>query len=427
MDKLSFEKICNAVSSVVDGLGENYNVVHLEDQNNGCIRKRFIVEVNGQNYLQIDSGFLISRYELFPNTKFQIPVYYCVPDSNWKYILNYKDVVVLNKDEFSIDQLIKMVFGEAEEQLQKRENVANLLNKYLDSFILPENIGYDANEQTFHLINWDKTNGPEYRFFSEYFQTKKDQIFESSILGSDCIAKYTSLETALEILKSGKIRVMSVTAMNDRMEIGHLYGKLSNDKSAYLEDKTKIYFARQRYLTSFTTRIDDLTMWRLYGNQGRGVCLLFSEPYNCDFYYPIDYASGKSEIIKTAKLICNEIEELGMSFTFKSIETIWQYFHKQEGFSDEKELRYLRIDKTLPDGYILASNGIVSGYKDLLLTGDYEIENRFPCCLQGIILGPNMKNVDVNMYQLENLAHERGIPLFKGVKKSTINYFLDDL
>ena len=77
------------------------------------------------------------------------------------------------------------------------------------------------------------------------------------------------------MLNSGKIRMMSVTAMNDKMEIGHLYGNLSCEESAYLEDKTKIHYARQRYITSFTNKIDDLTMWRLYGDNGKGGCLVF--------------------------------------------------------------------------------------------------------------------------------------------------------
>lgn len=89
------------------------------------------------------------------------------------------------------------------------------------------------------------------------------------------IAKYTSLETAAMILKSGKVRMMSVTAMNDKTEIGHLFSDINKNESEYLENKTKISFAQHRYITSFTNKIDDLTMWRLYGDNGNGVCLIF--------------------------------------------------------------------------------------------------------------------------------------------------------
>lgn len=67
------------------------------------------------------------------------------------------------------------------------------------------------------------------------------------------------------------------------------------------------------------------------------------------------------------KKICDEMEKVGFKFSFKSLETVWQFFLKPIGFSDEAELRYLRIDNTTPDGYLVASNGIISGYKDLTL------------------------------------------------------------
>ena len=51
-------------------------------------------------------------------------------------------------------------------------------------------------------------------------------------------------------------------------------------------------------------------------------------------------------------------------------------------------------------------------------------ENSFPASLQGIILGPNMKNAEINKFQLEALAEENGLFLFKGVQNSSINYYL---
>ena len=64
---------------------------------------------------------------------------------------------------------------------------------------------------------------------------------------------------------------------------------------------------------------------------------------------------------------------------------------------------------------------MLSGYKDLALFSD---NDRFPADLQGIILGPNMKNAEINKYQLETIAEENGIPLFMGIEYSTINYYI---
>ena len=74
---------------------------------------------------------------------------------------------------------------------------------------------------------------------------------------------------------------------------------------------------------------------------------------------------------------------------------------------------------------MLATNDVISSYKDFSLTDDKEKpESVFPASLQGVILGPNMKNVEINRLQLEELAIEKGLYLLKGVQKSSINYYL---
>ena len=74
---------------------------------------------------------------------------------------------------------------------------------------------------------------------------------------------------------------------------------------------------------------------------------------------------------------------------------------------------------------MLASNGMISSYKDFSLTLEKDNpESEFPASLQGIILGPNIKNVEINQLQLEALAFEKGLPLLMGVRQSSINYYL---
>ena len=59
---------------------------------------------------------------------------------------------------------------------------------------------------------------------------------------------------------------------------------------------------------------------------------------------------------------------------------------------------------------MLATNDVISSYKDFSLTDDKEKpESVFPASLQGVILGPNMKNVEINRLQLEELAIEKGV------------------
>lgn len=383
-----FNKLQSKLETLIEGFGSNYNYLLLEGKKkDGSAIKRIIVEVNGQNYLQVDSDFFITFQDFFLQTKFQKAKYYCSPDKDGLYRLRKYGKEIISPKDFSHEALIKEVFGEIEVKLQNRQRLVELLEALMGRCILFCDLGYDANEQSYHFLDWNQPYGTEYMWFCNYFRNLKNP--NSSIEPDDYyVAKYTTLETALMMLNSGKMRMMSVTAMNDKMEIGHLYGELCNEDSAYLENKTKIHNARQRYITSFTHKIDDLTMWRLYGDNGKGVCLVFSEPHDCNYYFPIDYSGINSEICIKVKKICEELEKHGFKFTFKSLEAIWQYFLKPKGFSDEQEFRYLRIDNSKPDGYTLASNGIISCYKDLLLIADEnKPEARFPAYLEGIILG----------------------------------------
>lgn len=420
-----FIKLQSKLEALIEGFGSNYNCLLLEGKKkDGSTIKRIIVEVNGQNYLQVDSDLFISFHDLFQQTKLQKAKYYCSPNKEGLYTLRKYGKEIISKKDFSHEALIKEVFGDIEIKLQNRQRLAELLEALMGRCILFCDLGYDANEQSYHFLDWNQPYGTEHMWFSNYFRSLRTT--NNSIEHEECyVAKYTSLETALIMLNNGKMRMMSVTAMNDKMEIGHLYGDLCYGDSAYLENKTKIHNARQRYITSFTNKIDDLTMWRLYGDNGKGVCLIFSEPHDCNYYFPIDYSGINSEICLKAKKICEELDKYGFKFAFKSLEAIWQYFLKPKGFSDEQELRYLRIDNSKPDGYSLSSNGIISCYKDLLLITDKDKpEKQFPAYLVGIILGPNMHNVEINKFQLEALAAEMGLPLLRGVQCSSINYYI---
>lgn len=425
MDRVTFDKICESLKDFVKECGCDYNIIPLEGTKKDETTKCLIVDVNGQNYLQVDSAPCILWFNLFPQTKYQRPKFHCFPDTDGNYMLVGKEITNVEKSDFTISILLQNVFGDIKQRFEDRPKVAEILNKHIKGYVFPEQIGYDICEKSYYLLDWDKDFGGEFLFFSNYFRSLRKRKIHSLTHYDHYIAKYTSLETALMMLNSKKMRMMSVTAMNDRMEIGHLYGKISNDKSAYLDNKTIINFARKRYITSFTSKIDDLTMWRLYGDNGKGVCLLFHEPFESGYFYPVDYLGDKSAILKESNKICEELKKHGFCFTFKSLQTIWQYFLKPSGFSDENELRYLRIDNNKPDGYSLASNDIISTYRDLLLIEEEGQEgNTFPAHLVGIILGPNVKNVEINKLQLEALAFEKGLAFIEGVVSSNIDYYI---
>ena len=74
MDNNLFTDIYKTLNNRIRNWGKAYCI--LQGQDNEKRNKGFIVEVNGQNYLQVDSVRFISFHELFPRTKYQIPIYH---------------------------------------------------------------------------------------------------------------------------------------------------------------------------------------------------------------------------------------------------------------------------------------------------------------------------------------------------------------
>ena len=74
-----FIQLQNKLESLIKSFGRNYNFLILngKKKKDGGAIKCIIIEVNGQNYLQIDSDTFIAYHELFPRTKFQKAIYHC--------------------------------------------------------------------------------------------------------------------------------------------------------------------------------------------------------------------------------------------------------------------------------------------------------------------------------------------------------------
>ena len=100
------------------------------------------------------------------------------------------------------------------------------------------------------------------------------------------IGHYTKLENIKYLVKppqeAGKLRLYNSAYMNDPEEGKELLRFLS-DKELNLLDLCKINDSNI-YLSCFTTEIDNLPMWSMYGNDGNGCCLVFKKDF-FDFSY----------------------------------------------------------------------------------------------------------------------------------------------
>lgn len=116
------------------------------------------------------------------------------------------------------------------------------------------------------------------------------------------IGHYTRLDVVPKLINrdgDSKYRLYNTHHMNDNREgvllIDHLRERIDSDKSSslieYIMDK---YTYDQNgavrsyvYIGSFTSGVDDMDMWRSYGDMGKGVCLQFdaAQFFDCEAKY----------------------------------------------------------------------------------------------------------------------------------------------
>lgn len=98
----------------------------------------------------------------------------------------------------------------------------------------------------------------------------------------DSIGHYTKIDNLKHFILpnklSGKLRMYNAEYMNDPSEGKSLMKFLSNHTTFNYDESDKQGYCKI-YLSCFTTEIDNLPMWSIYGNDGQGCCLVFNEDY----------------------------------------------------------------------------------------------------------------------------------------------------
>lgn len=276
-------------------------------------------------------------------------------------------------------------------------------------------IEYDLRTKSYFLTDWENEEGVENCYWRELFKMEKNK--ERELI----LAKYTTFDTFVKTVLSGKMRMNAIIGMNDRSELNFINQYLYGEKpiSAYDADILEpLYEANRRYITSFTDLIDDLNMWRLYGDNSAGVCLVFKALYSqpVPFLYPVCYVDDEKESpITKIKLFINKLKEKNINFTFNSLDK-WGNFFKSKSYSYEQEYRLLAMEDTPTNWFVGANNGILTPYVEKELKKDFyaPVDNKqyFPLYLSEVILGSKMRGKEENIYQLRELRRSLKRPYF---------------
>lgn len=272
------------------------------------------------------------------------------------------------------------------------------LHKNLDKLFVDENIIF--NDST-----GDITFGKNVE--DAFFKALLPQINVTKV------CRYTSLNSLFLLLKEKHHCLCSLTCMNDIGETSYADNWIGY--GAYAETYETIEENNNSYILSCcaSDKIDDLTMWRMYGQNAMGACLVYDVKNdlidnNSFFFAPISYGQSEKEHDEL-EFISNihNWEKNGWRFKFNRWH-IWKHFFKSYLFRDEQEIRLLYIrsnDSEIERKWIMdSSNSIASS----LCLFDVD-KGKFPLSLSSAIIGPKCPQQASNIAQFNYMNVQQNV------------------
>ena len=287
---------------------------------------------------------------------------------------------------------------------------------------------------------WFDVKDTEIEFDNDKNECSIEGEKESKLVGnffnfqnfSGTVYRYIPLKSLFETLKSGNIRMSGIAGMNDVSEVDYVEKMLYDGASPLDPEIGKVYI-----MSCSINKEDDLTQWRLYGDDGKGACLTFKvkdEVKNEEkkfIFQKIKYINdgGYYKPLKQLKELIKYVRQVtGYTFVFKSFHD-WSHFIKPKDYEVESEARVLyhvkdknenkhkhffhfliqkshhvkdkNENKHKPENWIFTNRNIANPYADIPLD-----EEEFPLELVEIKLGPKCPEFETNKSQLEALIKE---------------------
>lgn len=265
-----------------------------------------------------------------------------------------------------------------------------------------------------HLIYKIDDNSFEYNNHYVWLESSTEANLIKALLNSNqeipyLLYRYTN-EKALTHLFDVEKKVHSMSSlvtMNDPTEMDYANTYITN--SGVCIEQNRLEFNRNdsvhSYITSLTELKDDLTLWRLYGDDAKGICIEYKIGHVLPTEYILARVSYADENKKDSKL--DFIAEL-LNGKFHNRRFIlrrwneWQHFFKPYEYSVEKEVRLLTYvdDLVFSLGkhqrkWITTSNGIHAPFLNIPLNVR-ENEGCFPLSIKGILFGSKFLAKDAN-------------------------------
>lgn len=315
-----------------------------------------------------------------------------------------------------------------------KESYCKINKQQLNSFLL-KNCPYDLQDKVKTFLaklpkDMDCTDGNTLRFWFEKDWEKEFFRCLLPIEKTTQVYRYVPYSTLSYILKDGTLSMSSIISMNDISEGKYanaymqkrLGGKI-NSHQIWLKDfENEIV---DTYISSFSTQDDDLMMWNMYADGGKGVELIFDVNFkdNDDFMLlKVSYAQTgiEKDVDSVLDYVCQLLEDsLEERRFYLCFWYIWQHFFKQRHYKNENEVRLLYIRENIANEnpierqWVKSSNGIFFPIIKFNIEGNKEDGKEvkktdfvYPLKLKGVKLGPLFPEKCLNKKTLELYLRE---------------------
>lgn len=310
-------------------------------------------------------------------------------------VLNQREEINVGDLKFQIATLIKQLILESGFRFLKEQVEA--LSKQLSNAI-----DYNEIDQIFSFKNPTDINNIENCIFR--LLLKDDKLLSK-------IYRYTTVNTLFAMLNYNSFRMNCLVGMNDTTEVNYVENYITGTNRDFTQAPWQTVDAyNRRFISSCSLKEDDLTQWRLYAEDSKGVCLVLNineTNLNSKFILKrISYGKPGNthpELDLIKKIIAELKDKLNIDFEFKTLST-WKHFFKPHDYAVEDEVRLLFIlnDEDIKKGWLLTtSHGILNPYVEFKLNGD-----ELPIELTEIVLGPKSPEKEINQKQFEQYIRE---------------------
>lgn len=231
------------------------------------------------------------------------------------------------------------------------------------------------------------------------------------------VCRYVSVYTLFASLDNNSYRLNASEGMNDRSDCNYLQKSLNESSVGVSQGWFKYENKNSVYMMSCAgdPKVEDLTMWRLYGDDARGVCLLFDvEELPKGFY--LRAVRYDDELVKKIRTFVTNIGDANCHFEFNYLE-LWGAYFKSEDYKIEEEIRLVYIEELAdwkpqnPKRWVLTnSNQMPNKYVEFQVSPT----TLFPLKLKTVIIGPECLEKEVVCSQFKKMMEES--VSFKGVR-----------